>query len=299
MVLVLTLQQGARPAEIRAGIMEYLTSKQLADEFIVCKRAFLAWLKYNGLSHLARPLPMGKGKRFVFSEEAAGVIRNARAAMFAYESVEIGDRFGRLVVTGKGEIRKYGRCQSWVFPCLCLCGNCTTVQHSSLASGRTQSCGCQAREQTRARIKHGGARRGQYRLYGIWQGMKRRCYDAASESFGAYGAQGISVCPEWHDFTVFREWAMANGYGDTLTIDRKDGELGYWPENCRWATIIQQQNNRRSNVIIDAWGEEKTIKEWSRDRRCAVCYATLKNRLQRQFWEPERAITEPARLIKW
>lgn len=80
------------------------------------------------------------------------------------------------------------------------------------------------------------------RLYSIFQNMKQRCYNPNDPKYGSYGGKGIAICQEWlDDFEVFYDWAMANGYRDDLTIDRKDNHKGYSPDNCRWITMKQNR----------------------------------------------------------
>lgn len=103
----------------------------------------------------------------------------------------------------------------------------------------------------------------------------------------------LGMCPEWYDFDTFKKWAMENGYTDQLTIDRIENPIGYWPNNCRWVTNIQQQRNKETNRLVQAFGETKAMVEWAEDERCVVIYSTLRKRITKHGWHPERAITEP------
>lgn len=162
----------------------------------------------------------------------------------------IGQNFGRLIVIG-GAGRDKKRNILW--RCICDCGTGTVAAGYRLRKGETRSCGCLQRETTVERnTRHGlcGSR-----LYSIWSNMLSRCGNDKNPQFSDYGGRGISVCEEWHDFTKFADWALANGYSDCLTIDRVINDDGYSPRNCRWATAFQQSRNkrpRRDQKLTDA-----------------------------------------------
>ena len=176
--------------------------------------------------------------------------------------------------------------------CECKCGNTTIVRASSLLSGDTKSCGCLMKE-TLLHETHGMTNT---RLYRIWNGMKDRCKNKNAPEYENYGGRGIRVCQEWlDDFMNFYNWAMANGYRDDLTIDRKDNDKGYSPENCRWATAKEQANNTRSTVFLTYKGETKPVSEWS--EITGIRQDTLTYR-KRHGWTDEECIEIPLNKTK-
>lgn len=156
-----------------------------------------------------------------------------------------GQRFGRFTVLERVENDKRG---NTMWKCRCDCGNIVTVVGYSLKSGRSKSCGCAQIESVvemnkRCKSTHG---KKNTRLYRIWNGMKSRCFNKNDQDYCNYGGRGITVCEKWrHDFMAFYDWAVANGYDDSLSIDRVNNNGNYEPDNCRWATTSQQNSNRR------------------------------------------------------
>jgi hypothetical protein len=169
-----------------------------------------------------------------------------------------GKKFGHLTVIDRADnhITKSGR-EVVMYKCLCDCGNIKNIQGNYLRSGHTKSCGCQNRKVFYEN---------QSRLREIWSGMNDRCFNPKCTRYKYYGGRGITVCEEWRGkkgAENFRDWAMANGYSDDLTIDRIDVNGNYEPSNCRWATLKEQMNNRRSSVYITYKNETHTISEWA------------------------------------
>lgn len=101
------------------------------------------------------------------------------------------------------------------------------------------------------------------RIYSIWGHMRNRCVNKKYNKSHIYFEKGIQCCEEWNEFKVFYSWAMANGYTDILTIDRIDGNKNYCPENCRWATVQQQNDNKSDNVLLTYKGQTKNITQWA------------------------------------
>ena len=198
----------------------------------------------------------------------------------------VGKKINRLTIVGVA-----GRSESRhiMLECRCDCGNTVFTRGVSLLSGRTRSCGCiRAEQAAKLNRRHGG---GGTRLYRIWTNMRDRCNNANTPAYSDYGGRGICISDEWNDFEHFRAWALAHGYGDTLTIDRIDVNGNYCPENCRWVTQMDQCNNKRSNRLLTHNGETLTIAEWA--RRLNVNYFSLHDRITRLGWSAEKALTTP------
>lgn len=130
------------------------------------------------------------------------------------------------------------------------------------------------------------------RLHNIWLSMRERCNRVKHPWYQAYGGRGIKICEEWDDFSKFRKWAMANGYSNELTIDRIDCNGNYEPNNCGWATMKEQQNNKRNNRIIEYKGERYTLTQLA--EKIGINKTTLRERLN-AGWSVDDAVERPVR----
>ena len=140
----------------------------------------------------------------------------------------------------------------------------------------------------RFEVKHGMART---RLYRSWTSMRNRCNWKKDKEYKHYGGRGIKVCDEWqNNFEPFMEWALSNGYDDTLTIDRIDVNGNYEPSNCRWITRKEQNNNMTSNVRLTHNGVTHNLTEWSKITE--ISYSTLQGRIRRG-WKTEDILFKP------
>lgn len=195
-----------------------------------------------------------------------------------------GQKFGKMLVLKFDH--KDEKSHSF-YLCRCDCGTLKVVRGNNLVQGDVRSCGCSTNK-THGRTKT--------RLHHIWSGMKQRCGLESVESYKRYGARGITVCDEWKDdYLAFESWALANGYREGLTIDRKDNNGNYCPDNCQWATPKQQARNRSDNRTLTYNGETKTISEWA--EITGIHKTTLLNRSNRG-WTDEEVITKPLRTDK-
>lgn len=128
------------------------------------------------------------------------------------------------------------------------------------------------------------------RLQRIHNAMMARCYRKTQVHYDRYGGRGIITCEEWKDSKKFYQWAINNGYEEYLTIDRIDNEKGYSPENCRWATQVQQGRNRKNNVVTEEIARQIQAEPWraSLDELCkkyGLKRSTIKVIKYKQVWK--------------
>jgi hypothetical protein len=148
----------------------------------------------------------------------------------------------------------------------------------------------------RANERHGHTTNGRRSsTYRTWEGMIRRCDNPNASNYEDYGERGIRVCDRWHDFMNFLEDMGERPDGKTL--DRyPDCSGDYSPENCRWASWEEQQNNRSNTRWIEFNGERLSLTMWA--RRTGLSRDTIRGRLDRLGWSVEKALTTPVRSRK-
>ena len=199
--------------------------------------------------------------------------------------VNIGDTYGQWTVIGLVDDKRKIHCR-------CICGKEKDVWKANLTCGYSSSCGCQSLKKTIERCTtHGESKT---RLYSVWSNMRRRCYEKSNSRYHGYGGRGIRVCPEWrNNFTAFRDWMLSQGYDETSeygkqTLDRIDNNGDYSPDNCRLATIQEQNRNRCTRHILEYNGFSMSITEWN--DKMGYPDGCIDNRI-RKGWSVERAIT--------
>jgi hypothetical protein len=193
-------------------------------------------------------------------------------------------RFGRLRVLRRDQRER----PRLYWDCLCDCGTRTSVRAAHLRYGLIRSCGCFGRERVGDTHRtHGMSKSPEYRT---WAEIKKRCYNPMQKSYARYGGRGITMCDRWRDsFETF--------YADVgprpsprHSIDRMDNTGHYTPENCRWATVIQQANNKRSNRSLTLQGITRNVTQWA--AVTGLQPSAIWHRLARG-WSDERTLTEP------
>lgn len=187
-----------------------------------------------------------------------------RVAFFMKRIDLTGKRFGRLLVIKETEVRKVWNRKSW--ECLCDCGNRKNVCTRSLKKGLTQSCGCLQKEKTaEAKIIHGQSGSRISPEFRTWIDIKSRCYNSNVKCFKNYGGRGIRVCDRWlNSFENFYE-DMGKRPSDKHSLDRYPNTEGdYELSNCRWATLKEQNQNKRNNKWYEHDNIKMVLEDWAR-----------------------------------
>lgn len=186
-----------------------------------------------------------------------------------------------------------------MWSCICTCGTERRVKTQSLREGTSTSCGCSHRELTSKRfkgqthtIKHGHARNQKSSPeYKSWGSMRHRCFNKNNISYKYYGGRGITVCERWNKFENFLK--DMGRRPSKHSLERIDNNKGYGPENCRWATNLDQANNKRNNKYLTYKGKTRSRKEWA--RVLDISYSALLHRLNDLGWSTEKALGTPVK----
>jgi len=190
-----------------------------------------------------------------------------------------GRRFGRLVALGQ-VLRRPAR---WL--CECDCGNESIVSYGHLTETHKpiKSCGCITKDRLTV---HGLTA---HKDYGIWKAMRQRCNNHRYPRYSDYGGRGITICASWDDFAVF-----IHDMGDRPTpkhsIERRNNDGNYSPENCKWATLTEQARNTRRSRILTLNGVSMTVPEWA--EKLGVNKGSIHSRIK-YGWPEHKILTKP------
>ena len=196
-----------------------------------------------------------------------------------------GRRFGRLTVVSLLATKPKTR-----WNCSCDCGAHTTKLAPHLVNGLSQSCGCLRRETAaealrKVSTKHGLCAGGSPQWYLSWRGMMSRCYAPATTRYARYGGRGICVVPAWHDPNQF--FADMGEPPPGHTLERRDNDGNYGPDNCSWETRLQQNNNRVTTRKLTFNGKTLSAAAWARE--IGIAKASMYERLRK--WPIEQALS--------
>lgn len=162
--------------------------------------------------------------------------------------------------------------QGKIVLCKCDCGNVIAARLNSLKNGHTKSCGC---FRVTNATKHGMYKKPEYES---WIGMIQRCTNSNNQAYKDYGGRGIKVCESW--LTSFENFYKDMGKRpDGKTLDRKDVNGDYEPNNCHWATNLEQANNKRNTILITYRNITKPLKQWCKELN--INYNTVWDRLNK------------------
>jgi hypothetical protein len=196
--------------------------------------------------------------------------------------------FHRLTVLGLAGKRRNDVKSPYLWYCRCECGDIKAYEMGNLRKGNTVSCGCFARENVAKRnTKHSMSNTPTYRS---WSSMLSRCTNPRHPGWFRYGGRGIDVCDVWRSFPNFLADMGIRPFNTSL--DRINNELGYSPDNCKWSSPTEQQNNTRQNRWLSFQGQTLCVTQWAKYLQCGppVLFARI-----RAGWSVEKILTTPVR----
>ena len=211
--------------------------------------------------------------------------------MVSRRIVKVGSRFNRLTVLALAGLPDHP--QSLLL-CGCDCGTSKIMKARDVVHGRAKSCGCLQRESAQRVVRDVHEKNRKHGLcdsdtYNSWQSMIERCRNERNDRFASYGGRGITVCVRWMDFRNFLSDMGERPKGRTL--DRKDNDGNYEPDNCRWATPKQQQRNARRTTFVDYHGKRRVFRDLC--EQLGIDHSTVAARIRRG-WPIQKALeTKP------
>lgn len=167
--------------------------------------------------------------------------------------------------------------------CRCKCGIESIVFAGNLSSGNSTSCGCKINQKA---MQQRSGRHGLtgHKLYRTWARMHERCNNRDHEAYKYYGGRGISVCERWNGPEGVTNFIADMGERpEGTTLERRENNKGYSPDNCYWATAVQQNRNRRTAKLLTYAGETMCMVAWA--EKLKIPYQKLKNYLRRHTLE--------------
>ena len=200
----------------------------------------------------------------------------------------VGKKYGKLTVLGSVN-KKVSKTTQWFWEMRCDCGKVKMVKPLDAIVGRIVSCGCYRKTRGCLTKTHGMSHT---RLHNIWCGMNNRC-DPNHKNSERYGGRGITICEEWVKFENFRDWSLANGYREGLTIERIDVNGDYCPQNCKWIEFSKQARNRTTTKWVTYMGREMSLAEAA--EIAGLPYKAVHYRIKKLGWSVEKALSEPMR----
>jgi hypothetical protein len=184
-----------------------------------------------------------------------------------------GARIGSWIVIERRIVLKSNGAKKGIYLCRCVCGRTRELWTYVLRRGTPSHCGCLTPPRTpKPRGRH------QYPEYRVWTSMRSRCMSPSHQLYPHYGARGIKVCDRWGSFPVFFS-DMGERPSKDYSIERKDNDLGYSPENCVWATRTEQCRNRRSTRKLELSGITLSLTGWA--EKTGIPASVISRRLKR------------------
>lgn len=254
----------------------------------------LTLVKYVGNTKCEFKCSCGNTKSISYYDVKKGKVTSCGHNKLAQRSPSVvGEKYNKLTAMKELELRNGQR--YYLFKC--ECGKEVERLLKEVKRNKIASCGCNIGN----RINHGTHNCSKERLYGIHKGIIRRCTIKSDNAYLHYGARGISVCDEWNTGDIngyynFKDWALLNGYTDSLSIDRIDVNGNYEPSNCKWSNLTEQARNKQDTLYYEYKGKLTPLKEIAEIEN--LNYHSLWKRLKVYNYPFDKAISHNTHKIK-